>query len=68
MLLLDREDYICDADEILFYQEVWICNADCDLSYWEIMICVGFLLLWGSGIGNLGGYNLRGGVWIEKPT
>lgn len=32
------------------------------------MICVGFLPLWGSGIGNLGGYDLRGGVWIEKPT
>ena len=32
MLLLGREDYICNADEILSYQEVWICNADYDLS------------------------------------
>ena len=32
------------------------------------MICVGFLPLWGSGIGNLGEYDLRGGVGIEKPT
>ena len=32
MLLLGRENYICNADEILSYQEVKICNADCDLS------------------------------------
>ena len=32
------------------------------------MICVGFLPLWGSGIGNLGEYDLRGGVGIVKPT
>ena len=32
MLLLGREDYICDTDEILSYQEVWICNANLDLS------------------------------------
>ena len=32
------------------------------------MICVGFLPLWGLGIGNLSGYDLRGGIGIEKPT
>ena len=32
------------------------------------MICAGFLPLWCSGIRNLGGYDLRGGVGIGKPT